>query len=829
MFRASRQLFATAAAVLPGLLAGASAAPPAAWREHVSADLQQVYASAGSANAHLPQPGARFDARGRVQVAVRLDCGASGAATQLAAAGVSLSTRVRIPPYCLAEGWVAPAALPAAAAVSGVRQITVPAYAIRHPLHVAPAALNGQPQTGGGGIDAVGVSLMRADQYRVQTRVNGSGVTVGVISDDATSLALIQSRGELPPGVLDLSAVGTSNPVPTDEGTMMLEEVHAVAPGAGLLFCGALTYGEYLGCLSSLSGAGATVLVDDLLFSGSGLDLMSASSGQPVQTLLAQSPTVALFTSAGNDQGSYWQDTYQPVSLQSIGSTSLTCAANGQTDYYIESFGGNYGDVLAVGASGSYPLMFAWADPYDQNVSNFDLYLFDATTGTSTCYPAAGSGGSTPLATLIFATPALAASDQYGLFIGTPDASLSGKLLKLALIGDGATQLAQYSGGALTSPQAFVTGVAAIGAVDGSDGIGDTIEPYSDVGPLTLQFPAPAQLQAPALVAPDAITVDAAGTQFAGSLIGGYFRGTSAAAPNAAAIATLLRSAFPSLTPAQLNSALQSGATPLGSGVPNATFGYGRVDALGALGTLPVPTISALAGTSIVGGSSSAGQSVAVTGVAPLHFVIQSSNAGLVPAALATVGHAGVQVSPSSCGAGTSSCTIAFTPALGQTGTTQLTVTVLDGANRSASAHATVTVTKPAAPTVSIITDGTQSLTEGGSAAPVGFSVKGTGALTISATSNNPTLLPQSSLSVTSGCGATSTNCTLKVAVAPDQSGSGTVTVRAADAYGQSASANASVEVSAASGGGGGALDLALLLGLSAAALQRARRCYGTI
>jgi len=368
-----------------------------------------------------------------------------------------------------------------------------------------------------------------------------------------------------------------------------------------------------------------------------------------------------------------------------------------------------------------------------------------------------------------------------------------------------------------------------VGAVDGSDGVGDTIEPYSDVGPLTLQFPAPAQLQAPTLVAPDAITVDAAGTQFAGSLIGGYFRGTSAAAPNAAAVATLLRSAFPSLTPAQLNSALQSGATPLGSALPNATFGYGRVDALGALGTLPVPTISALAGTSVLGGSSSAAQAVAVTGVGRLHFLIQSSNASLVPAAVAGAGHPGVNLSPGSCGAGTSSCTIAFTPAPGQTGTTQVTVTVLDGANRSAAAHATLTVTQPAPPTVSIMTGGAQSLTEGGSAAPVGFSVKGTGALTISATSNNPTLLPQSALSVTSGCGATSTNCTLTVAVAPNQSGSGTVTVRAADAYGQSASANASVEVSAASGGGGGALDLALLLGLSAAALQRARRCYGTI
>jgi len=97
-------------------------------------------------------------------------------------------------------------------------------------------------------------------------------------------------------------------------------------------------------------------------------------------------------------------------------------------------------------------------------------------------------------------------------------------------------------------------------------------------------------------VAPDGIRVDAVGTYFQSYLFpDGNFYGTSAAAPNAAAVAALIRGAFPSLTVAQMLSALEGGATQLGSTSPDGTFGYGRVDAMGALGTLALPTITPIA------------------------------------------------------------------------------------------------------------------------------------------------------------------------------------------------------------------------------------------
>ena len=47
--------------------------------------------------------------------------------------------------------------------------------------------------------------------------------------------------------------------------------------------------------------------------------------------------------------------------------------------------------------------------------------------------------------------------------------------------------------------------------------------------------------------------------------------------------------AFPQFNPTQVLSALQKGAAQLGSTVPDPAFGYGRIDAQGALNTVPGP------------------------------------------------------------------------------------------------------------------------------------------------------------------------------------------------------------------------------------------------
>ncbi len=663
-----------------------------AWRSHVSTTLLTLYDSKSHSGST-----ARFDSSGRVQVDVHYDCALNTPTAGLKSAGLSPGASVKVTPLCVVEGWVAPTAVPQIAVVAGVTRVKIPAY-VSH-LHPKMPGSSAQPQaTSSNAIDSNGLTIIHADQFVSQTGVNGTGVTVGVQSEGVYSLSVIQGRHELP-SVKVLTPSGASGSSQADEGTVLLEEVHAAAPGASLAFCEPQTAVEYASCLGQLIAAGATILVDDVVFPNE--DLMSSDNtdAQAVQQLLAQNPAVALFTVVGNNNGSYWEGHYSPVALAS----PLSCPSNGHTqvDHYAATFNTSPSQTLTVTAGGSFPLTFAWADPFAQNSSNFDVYWIDNSNNANTaCFSTAASAD-----TLITPTLGLNAG-TYTIYIATPDATLAGKFLKLWFGGDGLTSISTPTAGSVVSPQAFASGAITIGAVNGSDGVGNSIETFSSLGPITVAFPSLNQIHAPVLVAPDGIKVDATGTYFASLLFpDGNFYGTSAAVPNAGAVAALLRSAFPALTVSQLKTALQAGATQLGSVVPDDTFGYGRIDAIGALGTLPVPTITSLPDVTVSGSATSDASSFTVSGTGNLHFSVTSNNTGLIPSSIVAAGAPGVTIVPSTCGVSTLTCTVSVTPRIGVSGTANVMVSALDGANRSAPASMTVTSNDPAPappPTVTV-------------------------------------------------------------------------------------------------------------------------------
>jgi hypothetical protein len=702
---------------------GADAEVPGAWRSRVSAKLLSIYDTAASVQAHAPgaatnrfsvpvadspTTGPRLDDKGWVQVDVHYDCRQLPPIKALISAGLSRGASVKVATLCVEEGWVAPESLSRIAALVGVTRVNVPSYAAQiHPrTHSREPDWSRPPQpsrsvlaqpaaSSGNGIDHNGSAIMRADQFVAQTRTTGVGITVGVQSTGVASLGVIQGRGELP-AVRVLDPSGGSSSAPADEGTALLEEVHAVAPGAGLAFCGPNTFVEYTSCLGQLINAGATILVDDVVFPDQDLMASDGSEVQAIEQILTQNPTVALFTAAGNYNGSYWEGQYSPASLSSLGLAALSCPSSGttQTDNYVAEFDGNPTQLLTVTQSSYIPITFAWADPSGHSASNFDVYWIDSQDSThSGCFSTTSSTDPQ-----ISEQVGLAAG-TYTLYIATPDASLTGKFLKLWIGGDGLTSLSNPTTGSVVTPQAFATGAITVGAVNGSDGVGSHIEPFSSLGPVKIAFPAMKSIQAPVLVAPDGINVDAAGTYFAGFLFpDGNFYGTSASAPNAGAVAALIRSAFPSLTVSQLVAALQGGATQLGSSPPDGTFGYGRIDALGALGTLPAPTITSLPNSTIAANSSSSNYPFTVSGTGNLHFSVTSSNAALIPPSIVAAGSPGVTIAPSSCGVTTMTCTVSVTAASGQGSSVNVTLGVLDGANRSAPASMTITVTGSQAP-----------------------------------------------------------------------------------------------------------------------------------
>ncbi len=681
---------------------GGRASPAAeadAWRLRVSAKLLSIHdAPTGGRSAVSVSSSARFNEKGWVQADVHYDCAGDALAQALVSAGFSISSSVRLVPFCVIEGWIAPESLSQIAAVAGVKHVVLPTYAVHPHLKgttAAPAA------SAAGAIDVNGVQIMRAGQFVSQTGSNGAGAKVGVQSGGISNLKTIQSRGELPSVQVVKPTDGLSSPA-GDEGTALLEEIHAVAPGAALTYCGPSTYVEYTSCLNQMVAAGATILVDDIIFPQQDLLSSDSSEVQAVEQLLTQNPAVALFTAAGNYNGSYWEGDYSPVALSSLGLPPLTCPSGGatQTDYYVAQFSGDPSQLLTLQQASNVPVAFAWADPPNQNASKFDVYWVDSADSTQSGCLAAG----TATDNLVSQTVQFTAS-SYTVYIGTPDATPAGKFLKLWIGGDGLTSLSKPTIGSVVTPQAYATGAVTVGAVNGSDGIGSKIESFSSVGPVTLAFPQPTQVQVPVLVAPDGINVDATGTYFAGSLFpDGNFYGTSAAAPNAAAVAALIRGAFPALSASQLVAALTAGATQLGSVTPDGTFGYGRIDAIGALGTFPVPTMTALpADAALTAGSSSPSYPFTVSGTGALHFSVTSSNPSAIPASVVAAGSSGVTITPADCGASTLTCSLTVTPANGPSGIVNLTVAVVDGANRSAASSIAVSITgNQAAPTNSV-------------------------------------------------------------------------------------------------------------------------------
>jgi len=668
---------------------GSTTSPAAtadAWRLRVSAKLLSIYDA--SPEGRSAASAARFNEKGWVQADIHYDCAGETPTQALVAAGLSLGSTVRLGPFCVIEGWVAPETLSRIAVVAGVKRVTLPAYAV-HPRLKGTAA--SPAASASGTIDFNGVKIMRADQFVTQTGAGGAGAKVGVQSGGISNLKTIQARGELPAVQVVKPADGSNSPA-GDEGTALLEELHAVAPSAALTYCGPSTYVEYTSCLSQMVAAGATILVDDIIFPQQDLLSSDSSEVQAIEQLLTQNPGVALFTAAGNYNGSYWEGNYSPVALSSLGLPPLTCPSGGvtQTDYYVAQFDGDPSQLLTVEQPSSIPVAFAWADPPNQNLSKFDVYWVDSADSTQSGCLAARTVADNQISQNVNFT-----ANTYTVYIATPDATAAGKFLKLWIGGDGLTTLSKPTVGSVVTPQAYANGAVTVGAVNGSDGVGNKIEAFSSVGPATLLFPQQTQVQVPLLVAPDGINVDATGTYFAGSLFpDGNFYGTSASAPNAAGVAALIQGAFPALSASQLVAALKAGATQLSSPTPDGTYGYGRIDAIGALGTFPAPTMTALpTDAALTAGTSSPSYAFTVSGTGTLHFSVTSSNTSSIPASVVAAGSAGVTISPASCGVSTLTCSLTVMPANGPGGTVTLTVAAVDGANRSASSSIAVSVT----------------------------------------------------------------------------------------------------------------------------------------
>lgn len=536
---------------------------------------------------------------GRIVTEVRFRRGTAAGAAELRAEGAEVLDVS--PRYATVTAAAPPAELPALAKGPGVAAVT----------EVLSPIIRGVDC--GGLVRSEGDLQLDVPSARASWGVDGSGVTVGILSDsfDRSEEAVTHAAGDVHSG--DLPGPGSpcgsqqgvgvlSDPDPegSDEGRAMAQIVHDLAPGAAIDFAtaeGGQT--SFAKSIKALAAAGAKVIVDDASY----LDEPFFQDG-PVAAAINQVTAggASYFTAAGNDneisggsEVASFESQFAPTACP-VGVPAVTCA-----DFNPGAGSDNAYD-LDVAPGEEVLIDLQWAEPWGGVQTDLNAYLLDesgtvvgesdnfnlATQRPFEAFEWENEGSST--VTVRLAVPRVVGS-------GTPRF----KFIQVGNGGNGVVPTPQQltaSSGATIGPTIFGHAGAASAISAGAIGVGSSTKPerYSSRGPV-LHFFAPVGGSTPAaptgevvVPKPDLVASDCGVTTFFAFEVEGLWRfcGTSAAAPHAAAIAALMLNANPEAGPAQVREALLASGRPVGAFGPNA-IGAGLPDAYLAVDSVALP------------------------------------------------------------------------------------------------------------------------------------------------------------------------------------------------------------------------------------------------
>jgi hypothetical protein len=420
-----------------------------------------------------------------------------------------------------------------------------------------------------------------------------------VISDSAgpAIVSSLIASGDLP---ADVTVVpGQSGAPGTDEGAAMMEIVHDIAPGAKLVFAtadgGQANFANNIRLLRFTYHC--DIIVDDSTYFAEG----AFQDGPIAKAVNDVSADGALYFSSAANSGNLTSGTSGTWEGDFVNGGAVTgvIASVGETGFY-HKFGAQLFDRLTSAGTGFVSLK--WSDPLAGSSNDYDLFILNATgtvlkglsvaaqTGTQDPYEIIGPGTNCGTSSASGYCPAVNDEVVVVLFDGTTRAlrvDTNRATLQLATTGSTfghnaasstITMAATYwnSGHAGTKP---FTGFA------------NPIEPFSSDGPRKIFYQPDGTPITPGnvlfgtnggttLQKPDATAADGTSAKTPGF---SPFFGTSAAAPHAAGIAALVKSARPSLTNVQIKQVLLN--TALDNMAPGADRdgGYGVLMALPAV------------------------------------------------------------------------------------------------------------------------------------------------------------------------------------------------------------------------------------------------------
>ncbi|MDE2180342.1 MAG: S8 family serine peptidase [candidate division NC10 bacterium] len=469
-----------------------------------------------------------------------------------------------------------------------------------------------------GSVTSQGVVAHAANQVH-SMGINGAGVKVCVLSDGVNSLAARQASGDLP--AVDVVAGQAGN---GDEGTAMLEIIHDMAPGATLGFATGFNGPAQMATnILTLRNAphNCDIIVDDVSYNLEA-PFQDGDIAQAVNTVTAGG---ALYFSSAANSGSLAKGTSGTWEGDFVNSgTSIGALPESGT---IHSFSGSNANTLT--AQGSFKSqVLSWSDPMGASINDYDLFILNSTMTSVLAQSANVQNGTQDPQESISGTVIPSGSkiiilNFQGLAI-TRALRLDTARGRLSIGTNGNTF--GHNAAASTITVAAVNVATAGGGVF-VGGATNPVETYSSDGPRRIFY-----TPAGAAITPgnvlfgtgggtllNKVDITAADCVSTATDILATFCGTSAAAPHAAAIAALVKSATPGLTPSQIETAMTSTALDIEAAGYDFNAGNGLVMAGAAVRSVLTPNTF----SEVPGGGLTPSSPAAVLDGTTLHLVVR--------------------------------------------------------------------------------------------------------------------------------------------------------------------------------------------------------------
>jgi hypothetical protein len=438
-------------------------------------------------------------------------------------------------------------------------------------------------------VDIEGDTVHQANKARQVYGVDGTGVRIGVLSDSVDYLtnSVVNGFVTILPGQDGMPATG--------EGTAMLEIIHILAPGAQLFFAtaggGAANFSNNI---VQLRAAGCDIIVDDSAYFDES-PFQDGPIAEAVNTVIASG---ALYFSSAGNSGSLDRGTSGAWEGDFVSGGQAPITVYNKVGQF-HSFGGgtNYNTVLPGGSDLRVDLF--WSDPLGFSVTDYDLFVLDQSGNVVASSTIKQAGKQDPYEHLDSLLP-----NERIVILKVSSSGSSGGFLHLDV---GRGRLSIGTAGR-TRGHCCSSGAFAVAAVNAQNAYPfpfapqDLVESFSSDGPRRIFFQAGGLPITPGNFSstggtvrqkPDIAAADGVSTDFPLGELNPFF-GTSAAAPHAAAIAALVKSFNPTLTPPTIRNILTSSALDIMSPGIDRDSGAGIVMALAALQATPLipPTIT---------------------------------------------------------------------------------------------------------------------------------------------------------------------------------------------------------------------------------------------